>query len=314
MIAATRILRRIAMSSTRATMRYRSIDIDGLDVFYREAGPNDAPVILLLHGFPSSSRMYETLMPLLATDYRVIAPDYPGFGHSSAPSPDQFEYTFDHLADVMTRLVDKLQVQRYTLVMQDYGGPVGLRVALQRPEAIEALVVQNAVAHDEGLGPLWDTRKAFWKDRAAHEQALRANLLSLAATKLRHVGHSPDPERYDPDSWTDEFAFLSRPGQIDIQTELFYDYRTNVERYPQWQEYFRKHQPPTLVLWGKTDPSFSVAGAHAYRNDVPNAEVHLLEGGHFVLDEACDEVALLMKRFLDAKLKDGRCQVDVPGE
>jgi len=302
------------MSSTRATMRYRSIDIDGLDVFYREAGPNDAPVILLLHGFPSSSRMYETLMPLLATDYRVIAPDYPGFGHSSAPSPDQFEYTFDHLADVMTRLVDKLQVLRYTLVMQDYGGPVGLRVALQRPEAIETLVVQNAVAHDEGLGPLWDTRKAFWKDRAAHEQALRANLLSLAATKLRHVGHSPDPERYDPDSWTDEFAFLSRPGQIDIQTELFYDYRTNVERYPQWQEYLRKHQPPTLVLWGKTDPSFSVAGAHAYRNDVPNAEVHLLEGGHFVLDEACDEVALLMKRFLDAKLKDGRCQVDVPGE
>jgi len=302
------------MSSTRATMRYRSIDIDGLDVFYREAGPDDAPVILLLHGFPSSSRMYETLMPLLATDYRVIAPDYPGFGHSSAPSPDQFEYTFDHLADVMTRLVDKLQVQRYTLVMQDYGGPVGLRVALQRPEAIETLVVQNAVAHDEGLGPLWDTRKAFWKDRAAHEQALRANLLSLAATKLRHVGHSPDPERYDPDSWTDEFAFLSRPGQIDIQTELFYDYRTNVERYPQWQEYLRKHQPPTLVLWGKTDPSFSVAGAHAYRNDVPNAEVHLLEGGHFVLDEACDEVALLMKRFLDAKLKDGRCQVDVPGE
>ena len=302
------------MSSTRATMRYRSIDIDGLDVFYREAGPNDAPVILLLHGFPSSSRMYETLMPLLATDYRVIAPDYPGFGHSSAPSPDQFEYTFDHLADVMTRLVDKLQVLRYTLVMQDYGGPVGLRVALQRPEAIETLVVQNAVAHDEGLGPLWDTRKAFWKDRAAHEQALRANLLSLAATKLRHVGHSPDPERYDPDSWTDEFAFRSRPGQIDIQTELFYDYRTNVERYPQWQEYLRKHQPPTLVLWGKTDPSFSVAGAHAYRNDVPNAEVHLLEGGHFVLDEACDEVALLMKRFLDAKLKDGRCQVDVPGE
>ncbi|OXC73263.1 alpha/beta fold hydrolase [Caballeronia sordidicola] len=302
------------MSSTRATMRYRSIDIDGLDVFYREAGPDDAPVILLLHGFPSSSRMYETLMPLLATDYRVIAPDYPGFGHSSAPSPDQFEYTFDHLADVMTRLVDKLQVQRYTLVMQDYGGPVGLRVALQRPEAIETLVVQNAVAHDEGLGPLWDTRKAFWKDRAAHEQALRANLLSLAATKLRHVGHSPDPERYDPDSWTDEFAFLSRPGQIDIQTELFYDYRTNVERYPQWQEYLRKHQPPTLVLWGKTDPSFSVAGAHAYRNDVPDAEVHLLEGGHFVLDEACDEVALLMKRFLDAKLKDGRCQVDVPGE
>jgi pimeloyl-ACP methyl ester carboxylesterase len=310
MIATTRILRRIAMPSTRATMRYRSVDIDGLDVFYREAGPDDAPVIMLLHGFPSSSRMYETLMPLLAADYRMIAPDYPGFGHSSAPSPDKFEYTFDHLADVMMRLIDKLQLQRYTLVVQDYGGPVGLRVAVQRPQAIEALVVQNAVTHHEGLGPLWDTRKAFWKDRAAHEQALRANLLSLAATQLRHVGHSPDPERYDPDSWTDEFAFLSRPGQIDIQTELFYDYRTNVERYPQWQEYLRKHQPPTLVLWGKFDPSFSVAGAHAYRNDVPDAQVHLLEGGHFVLDEACDEAALLMRRFLDAELKDGCCQVD----
>lgn len=298
------------MPSTRTNMRYRSTDIDGLDLFYREAGPEDAPVILLLHGFPSSSRMYETLMPLLATDYHVIAPDYPGFGHSSAPSPDRFAYTFDHLADVMLRLIDKLQLRRYTLVVQDYGGPVGFRIALQRPEAVQALVVQNAVAHDEGLGPLWNTRKAFWTDRAAHEEALRANLLSFAATRLRHVGHSPNLERYDPDSWTDEFAFLSRPGQIDIQTELFYDYRTNVERYPEWQQYLRKHQPPILVLWGKYDPSFAVAGADAYRRDVPDAQIHLLEGGHFVLDEACDEAALLMRRFLGAKLKGGHGQTD----
>lgn len=288
------------MPSTRANMHYRSMDIDGLDLFYREAGPDDAPVVLLLHGFPSSSRMYETLMPSLAAEYRLIAPDYPGFGHSSAPPPDQFQYTFDHLAEVIMRLIEKLQLRRYTLVMQDYGGPVGLRIALKWPEAVGALVVQNAVAHDEGLGPLWDMRKAFWKDRAMHEEALRANLLSFDATRLRHVGHSPNPERYDPDSWTDEFAFLSRPGQIDIQTELFYDYRTNVERYPLWQRYLRERQPSTLVLWGKYDPSFAVEGAHAYRRDVPDAQVHLLEGGHFVLDEACDETALLMRRFLGA--------------
>jgi len=182
--------------------------------------------------------------------------------------------------------------------VQDYGGPVGFRLALAHPERVAALIVQNAVAHEEGLGPLWDTRKAFWRDRATHEAALRANLLSFDATRLRHVGKSPRPERYDPDSWHDEFAFLSRPGQIDIQTELFYDYRTNVERYPQWQRYLREQQPPTLVLWGKYDPSFAVEGAHAYQRDVPGAEVHLLEGGHFVLDEACDEVALRMERFL----------------
>ncbi|MFM0054341.1 alpha/beta hydrolase [Paraburkholderia phytofirmans] len=290
------------MTSTRADMRYRSIEIDGLNIFYRAAGPRDAPVILLLHGFPSSSRMYETLMPLLATDYRLIAPDYPGFGHSSAPSPDAFEYTFDHLADVTLRFTDALGLQRYTLMMQDYGGPVGFRVALSRPERIEALIVQNAVAHEAGLGPLWETRKAFWKDRATHEAALRANLLSFEATRLRHVGRSPNPDRYDPDTWTDEFAFLSRPGQIDIQTELFYDYRTNVASYPLWQRYLREHQPPTLVLWGQYDPSFEVAGAHAYRGDVPGAQVHLLEGGHFVMDEAADQVADLMRQFLATHL------------
>jgi pimeloyl-ACP methyl ester carboxylesterase len=286
------------MPSTRADMRYQSVDIDGLDIFYREAGRADAPVILLLHGFPSSSRMYETLMPLLAPHYRLIAPDYPGFGHSSAPSPGAFRYTFDQLAQVMIRFTERLGLTRYALFVQDYGGPVGFRLALAHPERVAALIVQNAVAHEEGLGPLWETRKAFWRERATYEAALRANLLSFEATRLRHVGRSPHPERYDPDSWHDEFAFLSRPGQIDIQTELFYDYRTNVESYPQWQRYLREHRPATLVLWGKYDPSFAIEGAHAYRRDVPEAEVHLLEGGHFVLDEACDEVAQHTTRFL----------------
>ena len=182
--------------------------------------------------------------------------------------------------------------------MADYGGPVGFRLAIARPEQVMGIVIQNAVAHEEGLGPLWNTRKAFWADRSRHETALRANLLSFDATRLRHVGHTAHPERYDPDAWHDEFAFLSSPGQIDIQTELFYDYRTNVERYPQWQQYLREHQPPMLVVWGKYDPSFSIEGAHAYRRDVPEAQVHLLEAGHFALDEACDEVAAHTRRFL----------------
>ncbi|CAB3777458.1 Cis-3-alkyl-4-alkyloxetan-2-one decarboxylase [Paraburkholderia caffeinitolerans] len=289
------------MSALHTEMRHRSVVVDGLDIFYREAGPQDAPVILLLHGFPSSSRMYTTLMPRLADTYRLIAPDYPGFGHSSAPPPDQFAYTFDHLADVMTHFVEALELGDYALFVQDYGGPVGFRLAQRWPERVRALIVQNAVAHEEGLGPLWNTRKAFWRDRATYEPALRANLLSFEATRLRHVGHSPNPERYDPDSWTDEFSFLTRPGQIDIQTELFYDYRTNVERYPQWQRFLREHRPPTLVLWGQYDPSFAVEGAHAYGQDVPDAEIHLLEGGHFVLDEANDEAAALTRRFLAAR-------------
>ena len=286
------------MNWTRANIRYTTVDVDGLHIFYREAGPRDAPVLLLLHGFPSSLRMYETLFAPLADRYRLIAPDYPGFGYSTALPPGEFVYTFDRLAEVITRFADRLELDRFALFVQDYGGPVGFRIAQAQPERIRGIIVQNAVAHEEGLGPLWNTRKAFWADRSRHETALRANLLSFDATRLRHVGHTAHPERYDPDAWHDEFAFLSSPGQIDIQTELFYDYRTNVERYPQWQQYLREHQPPMLVVWGKYDPSFSIEGAHAYRRDVPEAQVHLLEAGHFALDEACDEVAAHTRRFL----------------
>ena len=286
------------MNWTRANIRYTTVDVDGLHIFYREAGPRDTPVLLLLHGFPSSSRMYETLFAPLADRYRLIAPDYPGFGYSTALPPGEFVYTFDRLAEVITRFADRLELDRFALFVQDYGGPVGFRIAQAQPERIRGIIVQNAVAHEEGLGPLWNTRKAFWADRSRHETALRANLLSFDATRLRHVGHTAHPERYDPDAWHDEFAFLSSPGQIDIQTELFYDYRTNVERYPQWQQYLREHQPPMLVVWGKYDPSFSIEGAHAYRRDVPEAQVHLLEAGHFALDEACDEVAAHTRRFL----------------
>ena len=188
---------------------YRTIEVDGLSIFYREAGPKDAPTILLLHGLPSSSRMFEPLFARLTDAYRLIAPDYPGFGHSDWPDPRTFGYTFERIASFMQRFVDELKLSHYALYMQDYGGPVGFRMALAHPERVEALIIQNAVAHNEGLGAVWGTRRAFWQDRGAHETALRANLLSLAAARTRHVGGDPAVDRYDPDLWTDEFAFLS---------------------------------------------------------------------------------------------------------
>jgi pimeloyl-ACP methyl ester carboxylesterase len=279
-------------------IRYRSMRVDGLSIFYREAGPAGAPVLLLLHGFPSSSRMFNGLIARLADAYHLIAPDYPGFGHSDAPGPKAFAYTFDHIADVMTHFTEAAGLSRYTMYLQDYGGPVGFRMALAHPERVEAIIIQDAVAHNEGLGANWKTRRAFWADRVPNERALRENLISLTATRARHIGYDPDIERYDPDLWDDEFAFLSRPGQADIQTELFYDYRTNVTAYPAWQAWLRTRQPRILVLWGKYEQSFDISEPEAYRRDVPNAEVHLLDGGHFVLDTAADEVAALVRAFL----------------
>ncbi|WP_405867336.1 alpha/beta hydrolase [Streptomyces sp. NBC_01515] len=278
--------------------RYRTLKVDDLEIFYREAGPPDAPALLLLHGFPSSSRMYEPLLGRLADRWRLIAPDLPGFGHSSAPAPTGFAYTFDHLAEVMNGFVDTLGVRRYTLFVQDYGGPVGFRMAMAHPERLEALIIQNAVAHESGLGPLWQTRRAFWADRATHEPALRENFLSLAATRGRHLGDDPATERYDPDLWTDEYAFLNRPGQAEIQLELFYDYRTNLAAYPAWQHWLRTRRPRTLVLWGRHDASFQVQEADSYRADLPDAEIQLLDGGHFVLDTCADEAAQRIRAFL----------------
>lgn len=277
---------------------YRTVEIDGLPIFYREAGPKDAPVLLLLHGLPSSSRMYQPLLTRLADRYRLVAPDYPGFGNSAAPPPSAFTYTFDHLAEVMTRFTETLGLARYSLFMQDYGGPVGFRMALAHPERVRSLIVQNAVAHDAGLGPLWAARRAFWADRPTHEAALRRNLLSLEATRQRHLGSDPNVDRYDPDLWMDEYAFLNRPGQGDIQTELFYDYRNNVAAYPAWQAWLKRTQPRLLVLWGKYDPSFDISEPEAYRRDVPGAQVHILEAGHFALDTAAEQIADLVRAFL----------------
>ena len=277
---------------------YRTTPIDGLSIFYREAGPKDAPTLLLLHGLPSSSRMFEPLLTRLSDRYHMIAPDYPGFGHSAWPDPKQFAYTFDHCADIMNRFTETLALSRYTLYMQDYGGPVGFRMVLAHPERVEALIVQDAVAHNEGLGANWKTRRAFWADRATNESALRTNLLSLAATRTRHVGNDPNMDRYDPDLWTDEFYFLNQPGQAEIQSDLFYDYRTNVDAYPKWQAWMREKQPRLLVIWGKYELSFDPGEPERYRKDVPNAEVHIVDGGHFALDTAADEIAALVQGFV----------------
>jgi pimeloyl-ACP methyl ester carboxylesterase len=287
------------LQSSRRSISYHTVDLHGVNIFYREAGPGNAPAVLLLHGFPSSSRMWEPLLPLLADKYHLIAPDYPGFGNSSAPSPSGFEYTFDNLARVIDELTIRLGITKYVLVMQDYGGPVGFRMSLSHPERVRALIIQNAVAHEQGLSPLWDARRKYWADPIHERENLKANFTSFEATRQRHIGASPNPDRYNPDTWTEEYAFLTRPGQPDIQAGLFLDYRNNVASYPLWQDWLRKVQPPTLVVWGKYDPSFTIAGATAYADDVPGAEIHILEAGHFALDEATDETASLVRAFLD---------------
>jgi pimeloyl-ACP methyl ester carboxylesterase len=277
---------------------YGTVQVDGLSIFYREAGPKDAPTILLLHGLPSSSRMFQPLITRLSDNYHLVAPDYPGFGHSDWPLPKQFDYTFDNIASVMNDFTETLGLSHYTLYMQDYGGPVGFRMVLAHPERVQALIVQDAVAHNEGLGANWATRRAFWADRPTHEEALRKNLLSLATTKTRHVGDDPNVELYDPDLWTDEYAFLNSPNQAQIQSDLFYDYRTNVEAYPKWQAWMQRTQPKLLVLWGKHDLSFDLGEPGRYRKDVSGAEVHVLDAGHFALDTKADEIAALVHEFM----------------
>ena len=280
---------------------YRTVKVDGISIFYREVGPKNAPTILLLHGLPSSSRMFQPLLTRLSDSYHLVAPDYPGFGHSDWQDPKQFNYTFDHIASVMDDFTQALGLSHYTLYMQDYGGPVGFRMALAHPERVQALIVQDAVAHNEGLGVNWTTRRAFWADRPSYEKKLRANLLSLTATRTRHVGDDPNVELYDPDLWTDEYAFLNSPGQAQIQSDLFYDYRTNVEAYPKWQAWMQKTQPKLLVIWGKHDLSFDPGEPERYRKDVPDAKIHILDGGHFALDTQADQIATLVRNFMNAQ-------------
>lgn len=281
-----------------ARVHYRTVTVGEVDIFYREAGPPDAPVILLLHGFPTSSHMYRDLIPLLAGRYRVIAPDYPGYGYSSAPQSAGFEYSFDNLAKVMTRFVDALGLSQYTLYMQDFGGPVGFRMAADRPDRIQGLIVQNANAYDEGLSAAMDGARAAWERRTPETEAAFRALLSPEMTRWQYLEGAREIERISPDAWSHAQSVLDRAGSEDIQLALLHDYGSNVRAYPEWQDYLRRSQPPLLVVWGRNDPFFKADGALAYARDVPNAEIHLLDAGHFALEEMSGPIASLVLAFM----------------
>jgi pimeloyl-ACP methyl ester carboxylesterase len=288
--------------STFAT-RYRTVSVDGLQVFYREAGDPDRPALVPLHGFPSSSHMFRNLIAELSGGYHVIAPDHIGFGQSAAPPVSEFEYSFDNLAKVTLGLLDHLGLQRFALYIQDYGAPIGLRVASEHPERVTGLIVQNGNAYVEGFTPFWDLLFAYAKDREAHEPAVR-KLLELEATRSQYTQGVPGDrlERIAPEAWVLDQAGLDRPGNKEIQLQLFWDYQFNLDRYPAFHEYFRTHRPPTLITWGRNDEIFGVAGAEAYARELPDAEIHLLDTGHFALETHGQEIAELIRDFLRRKL------------
>jgi pimeloyl-ACP methyl ester carboxylesterase len=263
---------------------YHTVAVDGLNLFYREAGSKDHPTIVLLHGLPSSSHMYRDLMQTLSNRFHLIAPDYPGFGNSDTPPIDQFEYSFDRLAEITEHWLKTLALNRFSLYVQDYGAPIGFRIAARHPEWIQALIVQNGNAYEEGLTPAWKAFRDLWSDRTFYTAGTR---------DLTHI---------NPDNWNIDQSFLDRPQNTAAQLELFYDYRNNLKRYPQWHEYFRQHQPPTLIVWGKNDPFFSVEGAEAFQRDLPNAELHLLDTGHFALEEEREAIAHHIARFVPAHI------------
>jgi pimeloyl-ACP methyl ester carboxylesterase len=277
---------------------YKTAKVKGLDIFYREAGSPTNPTLLLLHGFPTSSRMFRNLIPQLADRYHLVAPDYPGFGASSAPPVDKFNYTFDNLAGVIDEFTQTLKLERYSLYVQDYGAPVGYRLAVKHPERVQALIVQNGNAYEEGLRDFWTPFKAYWKDRSAQKAEPLRKLLTYESTKSQYTIGVRNVEHISPDSWTADQYLLDRPGNEEIQMQLFYDYSSNPPLYPQWQAYFRKYQPPTLVVWGKNDFIFPAEGAETYKRDLKNLEFHLLDTGHFALEEDCDSIARYIGDFL----------------
>lgn len=293
-----------AGSLTQARVAYRTVKIDGLDIFYRKAGPKDAPVVLLLHGFPTSSHMFRNLIPALAGEFHLVAPDYPGFGNSSMPTVEQFEYTFDHLAEVIDKFTEKVGLKKYALYVQDYGAPVGYRLAVQHPERVSALVVQNGNAYDEGLdNDFWKPLKAYWQEKTAEREKPLRGFFTREVTIWQYTDGVRDKEAISPDNWNIDQPLLDRPGNVEIQLALFYSYGSNPPHYPEWQAYFRQYQPPMLIVWGKNDEIFPPAGAEPYKRDLKNLEFHLLDTGHFALEEDGDKIADLMRNFLRRNLK-----------
>jgi pimeloyl-ACP methyl ester carboxylesterase len=277
----------------------RRVEADGVTVFYRQAGPANGPVVLLLHGFPTSSFQYRDLIPRLADRYRVIAPDYPGFGFTEVPGQRHYKYSFDALANTVVAFTDALQLKRYALYVFDYGAPVGFRLAMARPGSIAAIVSQNGNAYEEGLGDAWDPIRKYWAaPTTENREVIRKNILTLEGTRWQYTQGVTIPESVVPESYTLDWALLERPGNKEIQLDLFLDYASNVKLYPKFQEYFRNSKPPLLAIWGKNDPFFIPAGAKAFRKDLPDAKVQFLDTGHFALETHVEEIAVAMRDFL----------------
>jgi pimeloyl-ACP methyl ester carboxylesterase len=286
-----------------AEVRYRTVKVDGLDIFYREAGVAGAPTLLLLHGFPTSSQMFRNLIPLLADRYHIVAPDYPGFGQSSQPPREQFEYTFDKLARVVDGFTEQLKLEKFTIYVQDYGAPIGYRIASVHPERIAGIIVQNGNAYDEGLdNDFWKPLKKYWAQPTAENREALRGFLAIEATKWQYLHGARNPENISPDAWTLDQAGLDRPGNKEIQLDLFLSYGTNPPLYPAWQKYFREHQPPTLVVWGKNDQIFPAAGAEPYKQDLKNLDYNILDTGHFALEEDGSLIAAKIREFMEKRV------------
>ncbi|MHC5862194.1 alpha/beta fold hydrolase [Nostoc sp.] len=277
---------------------FRTVSIDGLDIFYRETGSRNNPTILLLHGFPTSSHMFRNLISALSDRFHLVAPDYPGYGNSSMPTVNEFDYTFDRLAQIVEKFITAIDLKRYSLYVMDYGAPIGYRIAAKYPERVEALIVQNGNAYEEGLREFWEPIKAYWQERSPENADKLKHLVNLEATKWQYTNGVRNLEAISPDTWNMDQLFLDRPGNDEIQLALLYSYGTNPPLYPQWQEYFRKYQPPTLIVWGKNDYIFPPEGAHPYKRDLKDVELHLLDTGHFALEEEGDAIADHIYRFL----------------
>jgi pimeloyl-ACP methyl ester carboxylesterase len=279
-------------------MKYNTVAVEGLDIFYREDGDPGAPQLVLLHGYPASSHQYRNLIPALASRFHVVAPDYPGFGNSSVPDPREFPYTFDRLAEVTEALLAKIGFTRFGLYVQDYGGPVGLRLATRQPDCLEWLIIQNSNAYEVGFTAAWDgLRHAYWKERTPEvEQQLEAFMQPATIRQIYLHGHAR-PELVSPDNWNMDSALIARPNQRRIQLDLFYDYRTNVARYREWQDFLKKRQPKTIIFWGQNDLFFTREGGEAYLRDLPRAEMHRLDSGHFATEDCAPDIAQKMIAF-----------------
>jgi pimeloyl-ACP methyl ester carboxylesterase len=279
-------------------MKFNTVTVEGLDIFYREAGDPGAPKLVLLHGYPASSHQYRNLIPALAARFHIIAPDYPGFGNSSAPDPREFAYTFDHLAEITEAFLANVGFTRFGLYMQDYGGPVGFRILTRQPDAVDWLIVQNSNAYEVGFTAAWDgLRHAYWKGRTSEVEKQLEAFMDPATVKQIYLHGHKRPELVSPDNWNMDAAFLARPNQRRIQLDLFYDYRTNVGRYAEWQDFLKKRQPKTIIFWGQDDIFFTREGGEAYLRDLPRAEMHRLDSGHFAVEDHASQIAEKMIAF-----------------